>query len=240
MNKISVCMATFNGEKYIKNQIESILNQTKEVDEIIVSDDGSTDKTIEMLKAYGEKIIVIKNKDKGVINNFENALKHCSGDYIILSDQDDIWKDNKVEVLVKWLEKRDLVLHNADIIDGNGELIENKKYYEINKPKVTLIKGLYKNSYIGCCMGFNRKILNLSIPINRSCGMHDIWIGNIAKIFGKIEVIDDVLISYRRHGNNVTQMDAPSKNTLYIKMKLRIGLVKGLIYKVISEYGRKQ
>ena len=111
---ISVCMATFNGEKYIKEQIQSILNQLSLDDEVIISDDGSSDKTLEVINHINDKRIkVFTNTHKhGFTHNFENALNHANGEYIFLSDQDDIWAEEKVNKVMESLIYNDLVIHD--------------------------------------------------------------------------------------------------------------------------------
>ena len=95
---ISVCIATYNGEKYIKEQLDSILPQLKKLDEIIISDDKSKDKTLKIIKTLNDsRIKIFTNPKKGLISNFENAITKSSGDYIFLSDQDDIWHENKIQ-----------------------------------------------------------------------------------------------------------------------------------------------
>ena len=116
---ISVCVATYNGEKFIREQIESILCQLSSDDEIIVSDDGSTDGTIVIINCIGDKRIrIIEGPRKhSPTFNFENALKEAKGDYIFLADQDDVWKTNKVEVCMKWLQKYDCVVSDAEVTE---------------------------------------------------------------------------------------------------------------------------
>ena len=125
---ISVCIATHNGAHYIKEQIESVLCQLGPKDEIIISDDGSNDKTIEILLAFNDKRIIIcsfkqpkksKHSHIYVCKNFENALKHAKGDYIFLADQDDWWMPNKVEKCIEALKYNILVVHRAEICDRN-------------------------------------------------------------------------------------------------------------------------
>lgn len=232
--KISVCIATYNGEEYIEKQIKSILNQSKQVDEIIISDDGSTDLTLEIIKKINNsKIKIINNKKKGVINNFENSLKNSTGDYIFLCDQDDIWKSNKVEKISELLKENDLVIHNAKIIGKDDEITNDKDFFEIRNSKKGIIKNLYKNSYIGCCMAFNKKILNKSLPFPSNIPMHDSWIGLIAEMYGKVYFTEDILFYYRRHENNVTQLNN-TKNNKYKQIQLRWQLIKNLILRRVG------
>ena len=116
---ISVCIATYNGERYIRQQIESIVCQLNVDDEIIVSDDGSTDNTVAILNNIGDKRIrIIEGPRKhSPTLNFEYALKVSKGDYIFLSDQDDVWKSNKVEVCIKWLQQYDCIVSDAEVTD---------------------------------------------------------------------------------------------------------------------------
>ena len=121
-NKVSVAMATYNGEKYIEEQIKSILSNLSSNDEVIISDDGSTDKTMEIINSFhDERIRVIDGPKKGVIKNFENAIKNCNGDYIFLSDQDDIWCSKKVTTILN-IFKNDsstvLIVHDNKMIDA--------------------------------------------------------------------------------------------------------------------------
>jgi glycosyltransferase involved in cell wall biosynthesis len=230
--KMSVCMATYNGEKYIKEQLESILSQLGENDEVIVSDDSSNDKTIEILFSYNDaRIKVFENqKFKSPIFNFENALKHASGDIIFLADQDDIWEENKIELIKKYMIMYDLVLSDADVIDEKGNIL-NESFYALNGSKNGLIKNIVKNSYLGCTMAFNRKVLNKSLPFPKEIPMHDWWIGLIAEMYGKTYFIEDKLISYRRHGNNASPTGEKSIYSFKRKILFRLILIKNLIWR---------
>lgn len=230
-------MATYNGEKYIKEQLESILSQISEYDEVIVSDDSSTDNTIKIIKSFNDsRIIILENqKFKSPIYNFENALKKASGKIIVLADQDDIWKENKIEIITKYLKEYDLVLSDAYIVDEHKTIIQDS-FYEVNNSKEGLIKNIIKNSYLGCTMAFNRKILNLSIPFPKNLPMHDWWIGLIGEVYGKVHFIEDRLISYRRHENNASPTGEKSKYSFFKKLAFRLVIVKNLIKKVILEF----
>ena len=172
---ISVCMPTYNGEKFILQQLRSILSQLQQNDEIIISDDSSTDNTINIIKSFNDKRIVIweNNHFYSPVFNVENALKHAKGDYIFLSDQDDIWVDKKVEKMLKYLSDYDLVISNASIIDSNENVI-TKSYFSWKNSGKGFWKNFYKNTYIGCNMAFNKKILELALPFPKKIAMHDI------------------------------------------------------------------
>jgi len=237
---ISVCIASYNGEKYIKEQIESILEQLYQNDEIIISDDSSTDKTIEILELFNdERIKILKNnKFKSPVYNLENALKIAKGDYIFLADQDDIWEDNKVELSCKALENYDLVLSNATIIDKEGNDLGRK--FHKGEIRFSFIKNLISNPYIGCCMAFRKEILNQVLPFPRKIAMHDSWIGLYAQLIGKVIYLDKTLIKYRRHGNNASPSGEISSYSFYFKVSYRVRLVLELVKRIFMvKYGKK-
>lgn len=232
---ISVCMATYNGEKYIKEQLDSILSQIGENDKLIISDDSSTDNTVQIIKSFKDNRIKIfeNQKFKSPIFNFENALNNATGDIIVLSDQDDIWKANKIETIKKYMQNYDLVLSDADIIDEKGNIL-HKSFYKLNGSKNGFIKNIVKNSYLGCTMAFNKKILDKSLPFPKDLPMHDWWIGLISEMYGKTYFIEDKLINYRRHGNNASPTGEKSKYSFFQKVIFRLIMIKNLIKRVIN------
>lgn len=159
---ITVCIATFNGEKYIREQLNSILFQLSLQDEVIVSDDGSTDNTISIIKSFNDKRIKIID---GVYRhsptlNFENALKEAKGDYIFLADQDDVWKDDKVKICLKWLQHYDCIISDAEVTDENLKITSPSLYQLMNikveeyiissiKRIYRVLHGIYKTSKRG-------------------------------------------------------------------------------------------
>jgi GT2 family glycosyltransferase len=224
---ISVCIATYNGENYIKEQIDSILCQLGIDDELIVSDDYSSDSTIEILKSYNDSRIKLfyNNNRKGVVGNFENALLKAQGDVIFLADQDDIWLPNKVSVSLKGLETNDLVVTDCEVINEKNELIYTS-YFFVTNSGTGFIKNLYKSSYLGCCLVFNRNVLEKVLPIPKSLLLfHDWWIGFIAESLYKTEFIDIVCMQYRRHQFANSTTLSKSKNSLLLKIQFRIQLL---------------
>lgn len=205
---ISVCMATYNGEKYIREQIDSILSQLSENDELVISDDGSTDDTRKIINHYVnnyKNIIFVDGPKKGVIKNFENALSHSKGEYIFLTDQDDIWIEGKVKRVIKELSFKNklLVLHDAYIVNKDGDIIDNS-FFDHRTSRPGLIRNLLKNSYLGCCMAFRRELLDVALPFPDKIEMHDWWIGLLGEALGKVCFINEKYLMYRRHGNNVS------------------------------------
>lgn len=228
---ISVAMATYNGEKYIKEQIDSILQNMNEFDELVISDDGSTDDTVKIIKNFQKKDNRIKFFDGprlGVKKNFENAILNTKNKYIFLSDQDDIWKKDKVKKVLKCFKERkcDLIVHDAVVFDDNTNANIYNSFFVYRNSGKGVIKNIYKNTYIGCCMAFDRKYINKIIPIPNDIEMHDQWIGIIIDKFGKSYFLDEKLIKYRRHKENVSVIQHyPFKKML----KNRIVLIKNLL-----------
>ena len=220
---ISVCIPTYNGEKYIKEQLDSILCQLSEIDEVIISDDSSTDNTLEIINNYNDKRIklFINNHFYSPIFNLENALNHANGDYIFLSDQDDIWMPNKVKITLKALEQFDLSVSDCELIDSKGNIISNS-FYLLNQSGNGFIKNLIKNSYLGCCMAFKRDVLRYTLPFPKNIAMHDIWIGLCVELSGKSVFVNEKLIKYRRHENNLSSAGSISKNNVMYKLKYRL------------------
>ena len=228
---ISVCMATYNGQKYISKQLESIIKNLSNNDEIIISDDGSKDETLEIIQDYRKNfknIKVYEGPHKGVKANFENALRHASGEYIYLTDQDDIWMDNKVEMTQRFFKDSNvtLVIHDAAVIDNNMDIVIGS-FFSTRNSKSGIIKNIVKNSYIGCCMAFRKEILDYILPIPDNIHMHDQWIGIISEVVGKSVFIPEKLIYYRRHGENVSTMQhLPLRKMIRNRLVFVINLLK--------------
>ena len=203
---VSVCLATYNGEKYIAAQLKSILDQLPDTAEVIISDDGSKDRTIEIVRSFNDpRVFIKKNTGKsGPIGNFENALSFAKGDIIFLSDQDDVWMPNKLADHMKGHQVHDLVISDAVVVDETGNILFDSFFIQ-RKSRAGLFNNLLKNSYIGCCMSFKRRILQISLPFPASIHMHDWWIGLIAERFGTVMFLNSKTLRYLRHDNNASQ-----------------------------------
>lgn len=223
---ISVCIATYNGEKYILEQVNSILCQLGNEDEIIVSDDGSKDKTIGILKSiHDRRIRVIQNKGKhGVVPNFENALKHSTGDYIFFSDQDDLWAANKVERCLSVLKNVDLVIHNSKVVYEDGSHPDTD-FFNFRDSGSGYWKNLLKNSFVGSCMAFRKEVKDYVLPFPKHILWHDMWIGLMVEKHGKTKFIDDQLLYYRRHGENASATSEVSTFSRWFQLKYRLQML---------------
>jgi glycosyltransferase involved in cell wall biosynthesis len=235
---ISVCIPTYNGEKFLQQQLDSILCQSVPVDEIIISDDSSTDKTIEIVKSYNLNYIkVLENqKFKSPIFNLENALKNANGDYIFLADQDDLWHPDKVKIVFEYLKNYNLVVTDCNIIDEKDNILK-PSFFEIAKSGKGFFKNFRQNTYLGCCMAFDKKLLNHVLPFPKGIAMHDIWIGLNAEFFSSIYFCNISLVSYRRHGSNASPFRGEFRYSIFYKLKYRIEMLL-LIFKnfILKKY----
>lgn len=240
MNKISVCIATYNGEKYIRQQLGSILGQIGESDEIIISDDSSSDRTVEIIKTFDDKRIRLleNNRFHSPAYNFENALEKATGDIIFLSDQDDIWLENKVKIMTGLLQQYELVVSDCIIINETGDILQ-ESFFNIRGSKKGLLNNLLKNSYMGCCMAFNRKILDIALPFPDNLSMHDMWIGMIGELYGKTYFCDQKLVKYRRHEHSASPTFGPSPYTIKDKISFRLNLLLGIIARLLERRTNK-
>jgi glycosyltransferase involved in cell wall biosynthesis len=215
--KTSVAMCTYNGEKYIKEQLESILNQTLAIDEIIICDDASKDKTISIIEQIQlenpNKIFLYKNQTNlGTNRNFEKSITICTGDYIFLSDQDDVWKNNKVEKVLQHFSenpKSEAVFSNGDLINDKSEKIHSLTLWDsvyflenqLNKP-IELFKLIAskRNMVTGATLCIKKEIKSLILPFPEiKKYYHDEWIAIIIASRNTLNYITDELISYRIH-----------------------------------------
>lgn len=228
--RISVAIATYNGEDFIEDMLRSVLAE-KKIDEIIISDDSSGDNTRTIIDRISDsRVKIITGPTKGLIKNFENALKNTSGDIIFLADQDDVWIPNRVENMCSALESNDLVCADCHVTDENLN-ITSASFFRLNDSRSGLIRNIYKNSYLGCCMAFRRNVLLQSIPFPNNIAMHDWWIGIVGELFFKTYFLKTSTLLFRRHSKNNSNTSKRSPYSLGKKLSWRINLVKNLIKK---------
>lgn len=218
--KIQILMATYNGEKYLEEQLDSILNQTHTNWELLIRDDGSKDKTLEIIKKYTSKythkIFFINDNlgNLGLCYNFLRLLDISSSEYIMFSDQDDIWLENKIKTTLSKMIDEEAISPNIPLLVHTDLKVINKDKYtlydsfydfnNINPNKIQFINYLLLRSCVtGCTIMMNKKLRDIIIPYpSMGIIVHDYWISLIASIFGKISYINDKTILYRIHDNN--------------------------------------
>ncbi|SNX52858.1 Glycosyltransferase involved in cell wall bisynthesis [Thermoanaerobacterium sp. RBIITD] len=217
---VDILLSTYNGEKYIKEQIESILNQTYTNWRLLIRDDGSCDRTLDIIEEYVKKlngkIYFINDSDKhlGASMSFFKLLNYSTADYIMFCDQDDVWIPDKIEITIgkmKDLEKlypdKPILVHsNLKVVDVGSKTINESfwKYQKLNPNLKRLNNLLIQNNVTGCTVMINRKLKNLLKTVPSNAIMHDWWLALIASAFGIVEYIDEPLILYRQHGGNDT------------------------------------
>lgn len=208
-NSISVAMATYNGEKYLRQQLDSIFSQTMLPLEVVISDDGSTDNTLFILAEYQQKynfIKLIKNPNPGINNNFIYAAQHCIGSWIAFCDQDDVWQPNKLECLFASSENKELVYSRSQLIDseGNSLAISAEKYLGFGQYQSGYICPLYffySNCISGHSIIIQRDIIDIALPVPEGM-IYDQWFSLIAACKGEIGFTDKALTSHRIHASN--------------------------------------
>ena len=231
--KISVCMATYQGEKYINLQLRSILGQLSADDEVIVVDDCSTDRTCDEIYTLNDTrlVLVRNNENQGVLRAFETALSRCSGEIVFLSDQDDLWLPKKVEKVLDAFAHDPalmLVVSDATLIDENGNTIGDSFYAQRGKFRAGLWSNLLIGKFHGCTMAFRSTLLRSALPFPPGRLVHhDTWIGCMnALIGGKASYIAEPLVAYRRHSTNVT---GRVKLSNYTRLRMRSQMLLGFL-----------
>jgi glycosyltransferase involved in cell wall biosynthesis len=211
VRSISVAMATYNGQKYIREQLDSILSQSYPVSEIIIVDDCSFDNTYNIICEYSAvnpKVKVMQNESNlGVLKTFEKALMSCSGDFIAVSDQDDVWLPNKIEELVRQIGDNYLLYSDAVVVDEDLKVINNSNlsFFERLSSFERLDDYFLANNVTGCTMLVSNELIRLVCPFPDFKVMyHDQYLAIMAKYFGKIKKVQQALILYRQHSNNVS------------------------------------
>ena len=213
--KIEILLATYNGEKYVGEQIDSIINQTYRNWILLIRDDNSKDNTLEILKEYEKKanrIKVIEDKkgNLGFVKNFEELLNNSKEDWVMFSDQDDYWLENKIEKYVAILNassedilKKPMLIHsNSFICDDNLEIIKDEFINSKIANKYNEDDFYFAYFVQGSTVLINRAIIDLALPFSKNVTVHDRYFHLLAEFFGKRIFINESLIKYRQHSNN--------------------------------------
>jgi len=238
---ISVCIATYNGEEYIEQQLLSILSQLLQDDEIIIVDDSSNDLTQTTINNINDSRIklYLNDDNMGVTFTFERAINLAVGDIIFLADQDDIWFPGKVETFIAKFKKDtslSLVLSDTHIINDKGDIVKDSFFKHIGGFSPSPISNFVKNKFLGCTMAFKSDLKDLFLPFPIGIPRHDIWIGIMVAIWGKVLFINTPLMSYRRHSKNVSPLVRQGLGQI---IKWRLVLLRCLLLRCIEIIVRK-
>ena len=241
-NRVSVCIATHNGEKYIRDLLDNILIQLEIDDEIVISDDGSSDRTLEIIeKKYNDSRIRIfkispfkkggnlsyEEKLKNIFFNFRNAVLNATGDYVFLCDQDDIWHKDKVRIVRYELQNKDLVIHNA-IIMSTMKNVDGNKFIDTSPP-INFYNILRYNPFLGCCIAARTDLVRFAFSWGNIPIPHDTWLILVTFIFSfDMKFVDIPLLKYRVEAQNNSYV-FHSNNSLYFKVKYRFLLVFNIL-----------
>ncbi|MBE0498207.1 MAG: glycosyltransferase family 2 protein [Campylobacterales bacterium] len=230
--RISIAMTTFNGEKFLQEQLESLLNQTYSNIEILICDDCSTDGTLNILSLYKHVVNLkyIQNKKRlGVAKNFEKVLSLCCGDYIALADQDDIWEKDKIQVLYENIGDALLIHSDAKLIDQNNNVLSESYFLKSNKKlRKNLHEYFFDNDVTGCTALFKKELLEPALPFPANVAVHDWWLAICASKHGKIKYLDRPLIAYRQHQHN--QIGAADSSKVHLHLARASAYEKTLLF----------
>ncbi|MEO6330487.1 MAG: glycosyltransferase family 2 protein [Ginsengibacter sp.] len=213
---VSIALCTYNGERFLKKQIDSLLNQTHAKLQIVICDDASEDNTKDILNSYNDPRLkkIFNTKNVGYVKNFQQAIALCDGRFIALCDQDDIWKTNKIEKLLNNIGDALLLFSDSELIDEEDNYL-GKKIADLRKLyNCNILQGyVWSNCVWGHSIFMNRNLIDHALPVPEGA-KHDIWLGFTAACLGKIKYLDEPLTSYRQH-------EAAETTTLPLKAKAR-------------------
>lgn len=231
---IDVLLATYNGEPYLAEQLDSVFNQDRVKLRILVRDDGSSDKTVSILQRYekeksGKLIIIDDNGHLGAKASFANLLNHSEAPYMAFCDQDDVWLDHKLSLLLEKIQELEVVYGKGTPLLVHSDLrVVNESlqpiagsfwnYSGLDPERTDLNCMLVKNPVTGCALLANRALVEKAIPVPNEAVMHDHWLALVASAFGRIEAIREPLVMYRQHKQNVVGAQSFLDSDLFKKV----------------------
>lgn len=215
----TVCIATYNGSRFLKEQVDSILAQLGQDDELIVVDDASMDDTVQMLEKFDDpRIRIFKNQQNiGVCGTFERAISLAEGDVIFLSDQDDIWLPNRLDIMRVELMKQnaDMLVSNYSLVDEKGAIIDGQLVPPLqanhSRKRIRNLFGILagRRNYYGCAMCFTSLFAKRASPFPKHANYHDLWFAIFANVNSRLVHFEEKTLHHRIHGSNVTVVDRP-------------------------------
>ena len=220
---ISICMATYNGEKYLKEQIESVIKQSYKNFELIIQDDNSTDNTLQILQEYADLpniSIFVNETNLGYIKNFETLLQRAQGEYIAISDQDDIWQEDKLDTLLHNIQDATLIYSNSLLIDAEGKSLKRTLSQKLKNNFISSsepLNFLYDNTVSAHAVLFKRELLAYLAPLPTHL-YFDQYIAMLAASLNGVKFIDKNLVEYRQHNTNTLSQNKKQKLSTFQKI----------------------
>jgi glycosyltransferase involved in cell wall biosynthesis len=227
---VSVVMATYNGERYLRAQLATILQCLEEGDQLVVVDDCSSDQTLEILRAvkWPDLVLIRNASNLGVRKSFERGLQQAQGEVVFLSDQDDLWAPGKRDAFVAEFEADPLcsiAISDASVIDADGRQIAPSFMASRGGFRGGLMHNFVRNRFMGCAMAMRASTLRAALPIPESAPLHDVYFGLIGSLTGTVHYLERPYLLHRRHGSNAS----PSSRTGWRQIiKWRVGLLRAL------------
>lgn len=237
---ISVCVATFDGMPFVREQLASIVGQLGPEDELVVSDNGSTDGTRELLESIRDPRLRLLSftSRRGPVPNFENALRHATREVVVLADQDDVWMEHRLDLVrAAFAGARDDLLclvSEGERIDAEGVRIAASNL-DVLRFRPGFLSNVLRNSFMGCSMAFSRRLLDIALPFPSRIPMHDSWLGILAGHFGRVETLARPSYRYRVHATNTSQRP----RSLRVKLARRANLLLALTTRVARVHARR-
>ena len=224
---VSVALPVYHGAQYLPEQLNSILTQLEPQDEVIIAYQASEDGSLELIRQFQERDSRVKlffNSERGITANFNLAIQQCRGDYIFLSDQDDVWLPEKRQKMLDCFQRTgaDLIHHNA-VHTAEDLTPQEKTFFEIYPIGPGKWHNIKKPRMSGCCMAFTRKMKQNILPLPEIWG-YDQWIAVVAEFTGKISYLEDVLLLHRLHGDNSTTSTRKLSVVLRCRSRLLVHL----------------
>jgi len=252
--QIGICLTTYNGEKYIEEQLESIFAQTYQHFKLYIADDNSSDKTVKIIKFFQERFpyridLKINDRNLGVVKNFEQLLISCDEKYIAFCDQDDIWEKGKLQLQIDTIRELEcenpntpcMVHSDLSMIDDNAKHLSDSYFrfrgYHLKEQK-DLGHILGPSGVMGNTVMFNTHLCEKVLPFPSSLEVHDYWIGIIAELYGKRKTLFSPLVRYRIHDKNISNSleNLRSKRTVaqWLKRDFKLPYIESDRHEVIA------
>ncbi len=226
---VSVCMATFNGEKYIERQLKSILEQLDLNDELIVSDDDSSDQTLAIVESFQDPRIKIFPHAglRKASANFNRAIEQSKGQIVVLADQDDEWLEGRMAFIKDKLDGKNktLLFLDGHMVNEQGNTLQ-PSIHKYLKARKGVVQNFWRNTYMGCCLAFTADLKPIVLPIPYKVPMHDSWIGILAECYGEVVLESFKSLKYRVHGQNASLRGFGFKTKIVWRIVLLYELIK--------------